>query len=213
MTQSEPLISADHITVQRNGHPILDNLSLQVRPGECWAIVGPTGSGKTTLLQILAGQLPVSGGQVVRSQPVAFVSFREESRQFSYSSHFYQQRYQATMSDEGSRGQPAPTLRDFLQLPDATHAEPLLIRLGLLPLLDRTLLKLSNGQTRKARIGKALLRQPAVLLLDNPFVGLDTVFRQELTQWLEPAYARWADVGARSRCCASFRDARTSAPF
>ncbi len=91
------------------------------------------------------------------------------------------------MSDEGSRGQPAPTLRDFLQLAnpnDAANAQPLLNRLGLLPLLDRTLLKLSNGQTRKARIGKALLQQPSVLLLDNPFVGLDATFRHELTQWL-----------------------------
>lgn len=91
------------------------------------------------------------------------------------------------MSDEGSRGQPAPTLRNFLQLTnptDATNAETLLNRLGLLPLLDRTLLKLSNGQTRKARIGKALLQQPSALLLDNPFVGLDAVFRYELTQWL-----------------------------
>jgi len=187
MNQLKPLLSMTDTSVRRNGCTVFSNLTIQIQPGECWAITGPTGSGKTTLLQTLAAQLPLSAGRVTRHQPVAFVSFREESRQFSYSSHFYQQRYQATMSDEGSRGQPAPTLRNFLQLTsptDATNAEALLNRLGLLPLLDRTLLKLSNGQTRKARIGKALLQQPSALLLDNPFVGLDAVFRYELTQWL-----------------------------
>jgi len=187
MNQPEPLLSLTDASIRRNGCTLFKNLTFQVQSSECWAITGPTGSGKTTLLRTLAGQLPLSAGQITRAQLVAFVSFREESRQFSYGSHFYQQRYQATMSDEGSRGQPAPTLRDFLQLinpTDADNAEPLLNRLGLLPLLDRTLLKLSNGQTRKARIGKALLQQPSVLILDNPFVGLDTAFRHELTQWL-----------------------------
>ena len=187
MNQPESLLSLINASVRRAGRTVVENLTLQIQPGKCWAITGPTGSGKTTLLQALAGQVPVATGQVIRPQSVAFVSFREESRQFSYESHFYQQRYQATMSDAGSRGQPAPTLRDFWQLTtptNVTRATPLLDRLGLLPLLDRTLLKLSNGQTRKARIGKALLQSPSVLLLDNPFVGLDAAFRRELTEWL-----------------------------
>jgi len=187
VNQPESLLSLDNASVRRGSRLVLDGLNFRVRPGECWAVTGPTGSGKTTLLQALAGQIPVVNRQVSRSASVGFVSFREESRQFSYTGHFYQQRYQATMSDEGSHGQPAPTLRDFLGLTNpnsAANAGPILSRLGLLPLLDRTLLKLSNGQTRKARIGKALLQHPLVLLLDNPFVGLDAGFRLDLTQWL-----------------------------
>ena len=187
MTEPGSLLSLRNASIRRGTKRVLNNVNFHVQPAECWAVVGPTGSGKTTLLQALAGQIPVFSGKVVRPKTTGFVSFREESRQFSYAGHFYQQRYQATMSDEGSRGQPAPTLRDFLQLTDptdGTNAGPLLNRLGLLPLLDRTLLKLSNGQTRKARIGKALLQQPSVLLLDNPFVGLDSAFRADLTRWL-----------------------------
>ncbi|GAB2520519.1 ATP-binding cassette domain-containing protein [Spirosoma aerophilum] len=120
--------------------------------------------------------------------PSAFVSFKEESSRFSYSGYFYQQRYQATMSDnpEGAdAGYTAmPSLRSFLQVPDSPESAALLDRLGLTPLLDRSFIKLSNGQTRKARIGKALLQNPRVLILDNPFVGLDTTFRTELTNWL-----------------------------
>ncbi|GAB2597754.1 ATP-binding cassette domain-containing protein [Spirosoma areae] len=118
--------------------------------------------------------------------PVEFVSFREESSRFSYSGYFYQQRYQATMSDEGTDAgyTSLPTLTEFLQLTPSAETAALLERLGLTSLLNRSLIKLSNGQTRKARIGKALLRHPAVLLLDNPFVGLDSAFRIELTNWL-----------------------------
>ncbi len=151
-------------------------------------VVGATGSGKTTLLKALAGHFPARSGSLHRRVPTEFVSFKEESSQFSYGGYFYQQRYQATMADnpEGrDAGYKAiPTLRDFLQPTDSPETESLIERLGLTPLLNCSFLKLSNGQTRKARIGKALLRHPSVLLLDNPFVGLDTTFSAELTAWL-----------------------------
>lgn len=188
MLEQTPLISLNELTVRRSGVPILRDLTFQLKSGECWCVVGPTGSGKTTFLQTLAGQFAAPPGTLTRRVPTEFVSFKEQSSRFSYGSYFYQQRYQATMSDnaEGSdAGYTAiPLLRDFLQLSDSPETTALLARLGLLSLLDRSFIKLSNGQTRKARIGKALLQHPTVLLLDNPYVGLDTAFRMELTNWL-----------------------------
>ncbi|WP_020597719.1 ATP-binding cassette domain-containing protein [Spirosoma panaciterrae] len=180
------LITLNALTIRRSGQPVLTDLAFTLRSGECWAIVGPTGSGKTSFLQTLAGQFHAPPGALVRKARTEFVSFKEESSRFSYSSYFYQQRYQATMSDEGTDGSytSTPTLRDFLQLTDSNESAALVERLGLSPLLDRSFIKLSNGQTRKARIGKALLKQPSVLLLDSPFVGLDAIFRAELTDWL-----------------------------
>ncbi|GAB3793452.1 ATP-binding cassette domain-containing protein [Spirosoma humi] len=188
MLEQTSLISLNTLTVRRGGVPILRDITFELQPGECWCVIGPTGSGKTTFLQTLAGQLPAPPGTLNRRVVTEFVSFKEQSSRFSYGSYFYQQRYQATMSDntEGSdAGYTAiPLLRDFLQFSDSSEATALLDRLGLLALLDRSFIKLSNGQTRKARIGKALLQNPAVLLLDNPFVGLDAAFRMELTNWL-----------------------------
>ncbi len=186
MPEQNPLLIANTLTVRRAGRVVLSNLSFQLNPGECWAIIGPTGSGKTTFLQALSGQYPVSSGALLRRLPAEFVSFKEESSRFSYSGYFYQQRYQATMSDEGTDSgyKSIPTLRDFLQFADSPESAALVERLGLQSILNRSLIKLSNGQTRKARIGKALLRHPAILLLDNPFVGLDSAFRAELTNWL-----------------------------
>ncbi|GAB4026490.1 ATP-binding cassette domain-containing protein [Spirosoma gilvum] len=186
MPTTAELISLHDLTVRRGGQPVLTDLTFTLRSGECWVVVGPTGSGKTTLLQTLAGQFHAPPGALVRQGRTEFVSFKEESSRFSYSSYFYQQRYQATMSDEGTDGgyTSTPTLRDFLQLTDSEESDALVDRLGLSPLLNRSFIKLSNGQTRKARIGRALLKHPSVLLLDNPFVGLDAIFRAELTDWL-----------------------------
>lgn len=188
MSEQIPLVALSKLTVRRSGRIILENITFQLNEGACWMVAGATGSGKTTFLQALAGQFPTGPDILNRRATTEFVSFKEESSHFSYRGYFYQQRYQATMADnpEGSDAgyKSIPTLRDFLQLTDKPGSALLIERLGLMPLLDRSFLKLSNGQTRKARIGKALLRHPSVLLLDNPFVGLDAVFRAELTDWL-----------------------------
>lgn len=188
MSGQKLLIALNNLSIRRSGRFVLHELTFQLQAGECWAIVGPTGGGKTTFIQALAGQFHAASPALQRNVITEFVSFKEESSQFSYSSYFYQQRYQATMADNLD-GRDAgytsiPTLRDFMQLTNSPESLALVERLGLTPLLDRSFIKLSNGQTRKARIGKALLKHPSVLVLDNPFVGLDTTFRAELTVWL-----------------------------
>ena len=178
MAVSNILITLNKVTIKRNNEPILRDLSVEIRSGDCWAVVGQIGSGKTTFLQVLAGQLQTPAGTLTRHSAVAFVSFKEESNRFSYGDFFYQQRYQATMSDS------APVLRQYLQITGSSADISLIDQLGLTPLLDLSFIKLSNGQTRKARIAKALLIGSPLLLLDNPFVGLDSTSRIDLISWL-----------------------------
>lgn len=188
MADENAFISLNKFSARRSGQPVLTDITYRLCQGECWAVVGLTGSGKTTFLQALAGQFPALPGSIFRQTAAEFVSFKEESSRFTYSGYFYQQRYQATMGDKPEGEDPAyhsiPTVRNFLQYTESPQNEALIRRLGLEPLLNRSFLKLSNGQTRKARIGKALLKNPTVLLLDNPFVGLDKTFRAELASWL-----------------------------
>jgi molybdate transport system ATP-binding protein len=179
MAEQEELVSMAKATVRRSGQIILRDITFTLRAGECWAVTGNVGSGKTTLLEAIAGKMPVPPGSVVRHQVLPFVSFKEQSYQFSYSGHFYQQRYQATLNDD------ALTLREFLAIGDSHEADDMLDRLDLLPILDRSFLKLSNGQTRKARIAKNLKQRPGGLLIDNPFVGLDPNARKDLAAWFE----------------------------
>lgn len=179
MTERNELITLTNATVRKSGQTILRDVNFTLRTGECWAVTGNVGSGKTTLLEALAGKVPVLPAMVIRHQQLPFVSFKEESHHFSYSGHFYQQRYQATLSDDSL------TLREFLGNDSSQEIDQLLIRLDLAPLLNRSFLKLSNGQTRKARIAKSLKQRPAGLLIDNPFVGLDPDARRDLAAWFE----------------------------
>lgn len=179
MAEQDELVSLTNATVRKSGQIILRDNTFTLRAGECWAVTGNVGSGKTTLLEAIAGKTPVPPGSVVRHQVLPFISFKEESYQFSYSGHFYQQRYQATLNDD------ALTLREFLAIGESHDSDELLARLDLLPLLDRSFLKLSNGQTRKARIAKNLKQRPTGLLIDNPFVGLDPNARKDLAAWFE----------------------------
>jgi molybdate transport system ATP-binding protein len=179
----ERLFSLNNLSVKRGAKTVLTTVSLAIDRGQCWAVVGPIGSGKTTLVQVLAGQLPAMRDQLPHRTQATLVSFREESHQFSYTRHFYQQRYQATLVDNQD-GKPALTVRGYLAPVWSDEALALVQRMGIESLLDVEFLKLSNGQTRKARIAKVLLQHPAMLLLDNPFVGLDARFRAELIEWL-----------------------------
>jgi len=201
------LFRADRATVARpDGEAVFDDLSWEMRDGETWAVVGPVGSGKTALGELLAGRLRVTAGTVEwplvnrlraagrvvnwASEVVGRVGFKEESRLFSYAHHYYQQRFNFI--------EPADdlTLDQFLhaagpvaddRLRDVTE------RLGIAELLPLSFIKLSNGQTRRARIARALLTHPEVLVLDEPFVGLDADGRRGANELL----ARLVDDGTR----------------
>jgi molybdate transport system ATP-binding protein len=109
------------------------------------------------------------------------VAFKEESRLFSYSGHYYQQRFEFADEDEPL------TLEDYLRggmdvTPDEVAAAAR--RLGIADRLDLSFIKLSNGQTRRARIARALLSHPELLILDDPFLGVDAAGRGDVARLL-----------------------------
>jgi molybdate transport system ATP-binding protein len=179
-------------------------ISWTIRENEQWVIIGPTGSGKTSLINAITGKYILHQGQVkypllekFRPSPdaylpikeyIAVVSFGEDSALLSYSDFYYQQRFNAAHS-EG-----IITAREFLEksLP-ASLSQQKLIRtcrmLGIEEVLPLEFIKLSNGQTRKLRIAKAILANPCLLILDNPFIGLDTATRADLHQILNQLIA------------------------
>src|SRR5437764_9640033 len=105
-----PVLELRNATILRAGHPVLSAFNWRVREGEAWAVVGPTGSGKTTLAEALLGRHSLHGGSLAwplfdrlraaarpvdyASQVVAHVTFKEDSRLFSYAGRYYQQRFE-----------------------------------------------------------------------------------------------------------------------
>ncbi len=130
---NEPVVEVENATVVRDGRTIFAGQNWTFREGESWAVVGPTGSGKTTFAEMLLGRHQVHSGVVhwplldrlrqagrridYPSQAIAYVSFKEESRLFSYVGHYYQQRFEFADSDEPL------SLHQFLQSSrNATHS-------------------------------------------------------------------------------------------
>ena len=193
-----PLIVLEHVTVAHpGGSAVLRDFSWTIREGETWAVVGPVGSGKTTLAETLLGKYPTPTGEIrwplldhlraaghpakYPSDIIRHVAFKEDSRLFTYAGHYYQQRFEFADADEPL------TLAAYLRA--GTDAGDDVIReaadrLGIAAQLSLGFIKLSNGQTRRARIARALLSRPELLILDDPFLGVDAAGRVELTELL-----------------------------
>ncbi|MFL5245571.1 MAG: ATP-binding cassette domain-containing protein [Gemmataceae bacterium] len=186
------------------GDVVFRELNWSVCEDETWAVVGPVGSGKTSLAETIVGQLPVRTGAISwpfldrfrgdgasinrPSDAIRYVSFKEQSYLFSYGRHYYQQRFNFIEPQDDLM------LEDFLRAETSAAPEVFaatIQRLGIADLLTLSLIKLSNGQIRRARIARALLSSPEWLILDEPFMGLDTSGREELLALL---------AGVREHC-------------
>jgi molybdate transport system ATP-binding protein len=194
MMASEPLFFLDKATaVRSSGEVALRDLSWTVCEGETWAVVGPVASGKTSLASALLGRCRIDKGAIgwpllerLRtagaaiawpSQAIHYVGFKEKSWLFSYGRHYYQQRFNFIEPRDDV------TLEAFLRAGTSANVDDLARvarQMGIDTLRPLSLIKLSNGQIRRARIARALLSKPEWLILDEPFMGLDRAGRDEV---------------------------------
>jgi zinc transport system ATP-binding protein len=170
---TEPAVEVRSLRVERDGQPVLEDVSLSVAPGTLHVLAGPNGAGKSTLLAALLGQVPFSGTVRLRlagDGPVAFVP----------------QRFHV------DRTLPVSVL-DFLALSRTRRpaclgigravrdtARRLLDRVGLAGFERRGLGALSGGELQRVLLANALEPTPALLLLDEPATGLDEASRHRL---------------------------------
>jgi NitT/TauT family transport system ATP-binding protein len=166
-------VTKTFVTVRREHVTALSEISLAVREREFVTIVGPSGCGKTTLLKILAGLVPASGGTIrVAGTPVA-----------------------APRADIGIVFQnpvllPWRTILENVLLPAEVQGLPratararacdLLAMVGLADFADKYPMELSGGMQQRAAISRALLPDPRILLMDEPFGALDAMTREQM---------------------------------
>ena len=139
---------------------VLDGLDLTVRPGEFVALLGRSGSGKTTLLRTLAGLDPVVDGTVDVPQPTAVVF--QEPRLLPWRRVW--QNVMLGLEGGDTRGRADAALRE--------------VELG--HRLDAWPATLSGGEAQRAALARALVREPQLLLLDEPFAALDALTRMRM---------------------------------
>ncbi|RWY50943.1 ATP-binding cassette domain-containing protein [Mucilaginibacter gilvus] len=186
------LFSLTAVVVKFSGTTVINNLSFATGSGQHWALTGNSGSGKSVLLQVIAGNISISGGKAVynfvdeNGKPaidfhpyIAFAGARHHFKNLSNTSNFYyQQRYNSSDSED------ALTAEQYLQaIKPNTHSpvywgfEKTIAALNLQHLRNKQVIKLSNGETKRLMIAAALLKNPTLLLLDNPLTGLDVATR------------------------------------
>lgn len=159
----------------------LNDLTLQ--SGESWAFVGANGSGKSSLARALTGELPPLQGSVQHD-------FARPTRlSLEKLQKLVQEEWQRNNTDLLSEGEEdtGRTAAEMIQdeVKDAARCRQLAQLFGIEYLLDRRFKYLSTGETRKTLLCQALMAQPDLLVLDEPFDGLDTASRASLAALLE----------------------------
>ena len=157
--------------------------------GEQLAIYGPNGCGKTKLVNTIIGRYPLLMNEVrydfgdfnhrMVFENIHYLAFRD-SYGDADTGYYYQQRWHSQDVEL------SPTVRSVLpEVGDDEYVAALYRDFGIEALLGKQLVMLSSGELRRLQIVKALMTNPRVLIMDNPFIGLDAQTRTQLTELLQ----------------------------
>ena len=164
--------------VMKNYGPVyaVNNVSFKVEDGEFVALVGPSGCGKTTTINLIAGLIPISGGDIAigsrivndldpkdRDIAMVFQNYALYPNKSVYKNLAFPLEMRKLTKDEIDR-----KVRDAARILDITH------------LLDRRPRELSGGQQQRVALGRALVRDPLVFLMDEPLSNLDAKLRVQM---------------------------------
>lgn len=181
------------------GLHVLRGISLTAQPGEILGIIGPNGAGKSTLFSVISGFIPPSGGQVelqgqsiLRLRPDQ-VAARGMVRTFQVPREFGDMTVLDNLRVAGSSAHADTIMSGMLGGRKAREAEAelklkaerMLERLNLTAVADNQASALSGGQKKLLELGRALMVNPRVLLIDEPFAGVAPALRDQLVQHLK----------------------------
>lgn len=165
-----------HVRKGREDIAVVDDCSFRLEPGEIVAMIGPSGGGKTTIGYLLAGYHRPSSGAIT-------VDGREATGPSAQRLLLFQENalmpwlttIQNVMFGPRARGEDGAAAR--------RRAQAILVRVGLADFADRYPSELSGGMRRRAELARALINDPAVLVLDEPFRGLDAMTRELMQEY------------------------------
>jgi molybdate transport system ATP-binding protein len=177
-----PLITLDKIAVRLRDRLILADTCWKIKAGQHWAVLGPNGAGKSSLVRALAGDLPIVRGRVIRSSALAdtenikYVSFELHRHLIHKEEHLDEARIFSGHLNSFT------TVRDIIEtkVNDDQNIASIAKKMGISHLMDRGIRFLSTGEMRKVLIARAMAGAPRLLILDEPFDGLDISGRKHL---------------------------------
>lgn len=182
-------ISATQLSKSYGHYHVLEDISIEIKQGQCFALFGPNGSGKTTLLKIFAtllrptsGHLSILGHDGVKGKE----AIRASMMFLAHGSHLY---------DELNA---IENLRFGLSLrglvPSFQDMKRVLDRVEIGAFAEMKLRNFSAGMKKRLALAKAILAQPSILLLDEPFTALDTSGTKIMQDYIAEVVARQGSV-------------------
>jgi iron(III) transport system ATP-binding protein len=185
-------LSVENLYLDYGDNPVLKGVSMELRRGEVIGLLGPSGSGKTTLLRAIAGLEAAKQGRITINDRVMFDSDAKsevpaELRELGIVFQSYALWPHKTVAD--NIGYPLK-LRKVKTAEQRTRVQDILNQLGLGKLGHRYPHELSGGQQQRVAIGRALVYNPPVLLLDEPLSNLDAKLREEARAFLRELIMR-----------------------
>ncbi len=195
---SRSLVRLSGANVYLDGRRVLAGLTLTVRAGQFWVVHGPNGAGKTTLLRTLYGDHGAAvGGSAERARAGAGVPLEAFRRHAGLVAPHLQAEHprELTVAEVVESGPHASIgLNAPASAADRSAARRALRLFGLTALARRALGELSYGQARRVLFARAWAGEPELLLLDEPFAGLDVPTRAVLIRRVERLAARGTSV-------------------
>lgn len=180
---NEPVLDIRGLAVDLGGREVLSEVDLQLRPGELVGLIGPNGAGKTTLLRTALGLIPPRRGTVTVHGRTA--------RQAQGTLGYVPQRHEFAWDFPISVAKAVATGRTHLTGPlgrrtqqDRAAVDTAITRVGMDDLRTRPVGELSGGQRQRVLVARALALQPRLLLLDEPFTGIDAPTQELLSSLL-----------------------------
>ncbi|MCG7426570.1 metal ABC transporter ATP-binding protein [Helcobacillus sp. ACRRO] len=176
----DTFIRLEGATVVRSGVRVLDSVSTAIGEGEFVAVIGPNGSGKSTLMRAMIGILPLAEGRAwIHGDPVR--------HRAAHDCIGYVPQTSAEIGNIAATAREAVSAgllnsRSLFLRRDRRRVDEALDTVGISHLADRPITDMSGGQRQRVMIARALIRRPQVLLLDEPFTGVDASSQEQIAQ-------------------------------
>lgn len=179
MTENTASISVKGLSVSYDKKRVLTNIYLEIEKGRIYGVIGPNGAGKSTLFKAILGLVEPNAGSV----SIMGESVREKRKEMVYvpQKDDVDWQFPATVMDIVLMGRyPHKGLFERINKKDKEKALKALDDLGIRPLANRQIGELSGGQQQRVFLARALVQEPDIFLLDEPFVGVDMTTEEKI---------------------------------
>jgi iron complex transport system ATP-binding protein len=177
MTGPAPLLSAERLSVDLTGRPVLIDIDLAIRAGEVLAIVGPNGAGKTTLIRALAGIIPARGTIRLGDRELSAIKPAVRARRIAYLPQGHQFYWPMPVREIVGLGRLPHGAGASLSATDRAAVAEAMAECGVTEFADRPVTTLSGGERSRVALARILAVQSEIILADEPTASLDPYYQ------------------------------------